>query len=373
MKRQVLSMIVMMLLIVFFVSGAHAAEGNGSRIQMAILLDTSGSMEGLIEQAKSQLWKIVNELTLAKKNGKSPDMEVALFEYGKSSIPASEGYLRMIVPLSTDLDRISEELFKLRTNGGNEFCGQVIQASTQGLKWSPDHDHLKVIVIAGNEPFTQGTVDYRVTCKEAIAKGIIVNTIFCGNYDEGVRTNWKDGADLADGRYVNIDQNQQMVHIDAPQDEEILRLGRELNKTYIAYGRAGAAKKERQAEQDSLAFSVSPGVMLERVVTKSSKQYQNKAWDLVDAEMAGEVDVAAVKEKDLPEEMQKMTVEERNHYIGDKKKERKALQDKINKLNKERRLYVENQRKEPSETNTLDQAVIKALRRQAKARGFTFE
>ena len=279
----------------------------------------------------------------------------------------------MIVPLSTDLDRISEELFKLRTNGGDEYCGQVIQASTQGLKWCADHDHLKVIVIAGNEPFTQGTVDYRAACKAAIAKGIMVNTIYCGDYHEGVRTNWKDGADLADGRYMNIDQDRKAVHIDAPQDEEILRLGQALNKTYIAYGRAGAAKKERQSEQDSLASAMSPGVMLERVVTKSSKQYKNKAWDLVDAETAGEVDVAAVNAEDLPEEMQKMSGEERKSYIDDKKKARKGLQEKINSLNKERRLYVETQRATLSETDTLDQAVIKALKGQAETKGFVFE
>jgi len=373
MKIKLISMIVTVLSMVCFFSGAHAASGNGSRIQMAILLDTSGSMEGLIEQAKSQLWRIVNEMTLAKKGGQRPDMEVALFEYGKSSIPASEGYLRMIVPLSNDLDRISEELFKLKTNGGDEFCGQVIQASTQSLQWSPDHDHLKVIVIAGNEPFTQGPVDYRVACKEAVARGITINTIFCGNYDKGVKTNWKDGADLADGRYMNIDQNQKMVHVGAPQDEEILRLGQELNKTYIAYGRAGAAKKERQSEQDSLAFSMAPGVMLERAVTKSSKQYQNKAWDLVDAEIAGEVDVAEVKDEDLPQEMRGMTIEERKQYVEGRKKERKALQEEINRLNKERRLYVENQRKNLSETQTLDQAVIKALKSQAETKGFAFE
>jgi hypothetical protein len=110
-------------------------------VQMAILLDTSGSMEGLIEQAKTQLWKIVNEMALAKKSGQTPKLEVALYEYGKSSIPASEGYLRMIVPLSVDLDRISEELFKLKTNGGSEYCGKVIQSASRELRWSKNNNH----------------------------------------------------------------------------------------------------------------------------------------------------------------------------------------------------------------------------------------
>jgi hypothetical protein len=221
--------------------GSSPAESGKPLIQMGILLDTSGSMEGLIEQAKTQLWKIVNEMALAKKGGKTPRLLVGLYEYGKSSIPASEGYLRMIVPLSEDLDRISEELFKLSTNGGSEFCGQVIQAATQGLKWSQSPQDYRVIFIAGNEPFTQGHVDYKVACKAAISKGIIVNTIFCGNHQQGIRTFWKHGADLADGKYMNIDHNQKIAHISAPQDKKIVELGKELNKTYLAYGSSGQA------------------------------------------------------------------------------------------------------------------------------------
>ena len=94
-------------------------------VELVICLDTSGSMSGLIEQAKMQLWKIVNEMATAKRGKRSPLLEVALYEYGKSSIPASQGYIKMLVPLTTDLDRISEELFKLRTNGGSEYCGMV--------------------------------------------------------------------------------------------------------------------------------------------------------------------------------------------------------------------------------------------------------
>ena len=291
-------------------------------IQMAILLDTSGSMEGLIEQAKTQLWKIVNEMALAKQKGVSPQLEVALYEYGKSSIPASEGYMRMIAPLSVDLDLISEELFKLRTNGGSEYCGMVIQSAVKGLKWTRSHDHLKVIFIAGNEPFTQGSVDYKNACKESITNGIIVNTIFCGNYQEGVNTHWKDGADLADGKYMNIDQNKKIAHISAPQDKEIVALGKQLNQTYVAYGKTGGRKKERQEAQDLNAASVNEAVMVQRSVTKASKQYTNVAWDLVDAEKEGKVKVEELDEEELPEEMRKMNKKERKEYIEKKKKER---------------------------------------------------
>src|SRR5690606_16450630 len=137
------------------------------RIELALLLDTSNSMDGLIHQAKSQLWKIVNELTSCRKGGHSPDLRVALYEYGNSGLPDDGGWVRQVLPLTDNLDDVSEKLFALKTNGGDEYCGRVIQAATDGLDWSDDDEDLKIIVIAGNEPFTQGNVDYKKACRAA--------------------------------------------------------------------------------------------------------------------------------------------------------------------------------------------------------------
>jgi hypothetical protein len=231
------------------------------RIQLAILLDTSGSMSGLINQARSQLWKVVNEFALAKRDGKAPTLEVALYEYGKDSLPAKEGYIRMIVPLSNDLDRVSEELFKLTTNGGSEYCGQVIDRSVRELKWSDYPRDLKCIFIAGNEEFTQGPVNFREACKSATAKNITVSTIFCGDHQEGINTNWADGAKLADGSYLSINQDEQVASVAAPQDKELVKLNAQLNRTYLAYGEKKNRESAiaRQLVQDANAAKAAPG------------------------------------------------------------------------------------------------------------------
>ncbi|HEX9251046.1 MAG TPA: vWA domain-containing protein [Ignavibacteriaceae bacterium] len=346
---------------------------KNSSIQLALLLDTSGSMDGLIDQAKSQLWKIVNELATSKKNGRPVNLNVALYEYGKQSIPADEGYLRNIVPFTGDLDKISDELFKLRTNGGDEYCGKVILNAVENLQWNKSNDNLKIIFIAGNEPFTQGDIDYKTACQNAIKKGIVVNTIFCGNYDEGVQTMWKDGADLADGKYMNIDHNAAIIHIDAPQDAEIIRLGQELNKTYIAFGSAGREKKEMQAEQDANSMSLSPGVMVERSVTKSGGQYKNSGWDLVDAKKDGSVKIEDLKDEDLPVEMKEMTVQERKSYVDKMEKDREQIQNQINKLNDERSKYIAQKMIQNKNENTLDAVMIKTIREQAKQKNYKFE
>lgn len=345
---------------------------ENNSIQLALLLDTSGSMDGLIDQAKSQLWKIVNELATSKKDGKPVNLNVALYEYGKQSIPADEGYLRNIVPFTQDLDKIFDELFKLRTNGGDEYCGRVILNAIENLQWNKSNDNLKIIFIAGNEPFTQGGVDYKSACQKAVKKGIIINTIFCGSYDEGIQTMWKDGADLADGNYMNIDHNAAIVHINAPQDAEIIKLGQQLNKTYIAFGNAGREKKEMQAEQDANSMSLSPGVMVERSVTKSGSQYKNSTWDLVDAKNDGSVKIEELKDEELPDEMRKMTVQERKVYLDKMGKEREKIQTEINKLNDERSKYVAQKMLENKNENTLDAVMIKTIREQAKQKNYSF-
>ncbi len=137
-------------------------------------------------------------------DGSRPQIKIALYEYGNDGLPASEGYVRQVSGLTDDLDLISEKLFALTSNGGNEFCGKVIRTSLNQLAWSSSNADLKVIFIAGNEPFTQGSVSYRIACSVAKEKGVVVNTIFCGDFDEGVRTNWRDGANITDGSYMSI-------------------------------------------------------------------------------------------------------------------------------------------------------------------------
>ena len=368
------------MIVIFLVVVAISSSGLMARkpvkqplIQLAILLDTSGSMEGLIEQAKTQLWKIVNEMAMARKWRRSPRVEVALYEYGKSSLPASEGFMRMIVPLTTDLDRISEELFRLRTNGGSEYCGRVIRSSLQELRWSSSQSDYKVIFIAGNEPFTQGNVDYRQACADSISKGVIVNTIFCGNHQQGVRTFWQHGAELADGQYMSINHNQKIVHLQAPQDKELVVLGQELNKTYIAFGRGGKGKKERQSKQDRNALAMNESVMVQRSITKASKQYTNSGWDLVDAEKEGKVKVEELKDEQLPQEMQSMDQKERRVYLRKMAEKRKNLQSRIRRLKSERDKHLASKKKETAQHSTLDTVLIKTVRKQAEKKKFKFK
>ncbi len=343
------------------------------RIQLAILLDTSNSMDGLIGQAKAQLWKVVNELARARRGGRHPQLEVALFEYGNDGLRASEGYLRMVSDLTADLDLISEKLFGLTTNGGDEYCGEVIGRAVDRLSWSGSDDVLKVIYIAGNEPFDQGRASYKGSAVRAVRKGIVVNTIFCGSFDEGVATFWKDGAIRAEGRYMSIDQDAAVEDIVTPFDADIVRLGEELNGTYVAYGQEGEASKNRQVAQDKNAAVMGAATSVQRSVAKAQGAYVNEKWDLADAVQSGAVKIASLKDDELPVEMRKMTPAERQKYVDGLVARRADVQRQINELNEQRRTYVEAETKDRAESSTLGQAILLAVKEQAEQKGFALE
>lgn len=353
-------------------SNTPTAPEEPQSIMLALLLDTSNSMDGLIDQAKSQLWKIVNELAAAKcQDGKRPRIKIALYEYGNSGLSDHRGYIRQVSPLTNDLDLISEKLFALSTNGGDEYCGQVIQTSLRELEWTSSKSDLRMIFIAGNEPFTQGEVPYRVACALANEKDVVVNTIFCGNFNEGIETQWKHGADLTGGTFMSIEQNSKTVYVPTPYDKQIDALNEKLNNTYVHYGRQGQQKKEMQSEQDNNAASYGESNKVERAISKSSHAYTNSSWDMVDAYKENKKVVEETKEEELPTEMKRMNAEQRKAYVLQKSTEREQVQKEIQTLSVKRQEFIK-QNQPKATTNMLDEAMINAVKSRAKAKNLSF-
>lgn len=347
------------------------SKPDKNTIKVALLLDTSNSMDGLINQAKTQLWEIVNELSYAKCGKEEPNLQIALYEYGNDNLSSREGYIRQVIGFTEDLDDISEKLFALKTNGGNEFCGEVIKTSLKQLAWGKNKGDLKLIFIAGNEPFTQGKIRYEDAAAQANEQGVVVNTIFCGNYQTGIYGKWQNGARLTNGDYMAIDHNESIVHIASPYDAEIIILNKKLNKTYVYYGSKGYSKMANQALQDSNAAELDEVVEVKRAVSKSSRIYKNSSWDLVDAEKKKDFSYDKLNKKSLPKELQGKSTTELKKYVAEQSAKRKEIQKKINELNAKRNKYVAEKQKETN-TKSLDKAMIAAIKKQAKTKNYSW-
>lgn len=344
------------------------------KIQVALLLDTSSSMDGLIDQAKSRLWNIVNTLTTLRYEGKKPSIEISLYEYGNDGLSADGGFIRQVTPLTSDLDLLSEKLFALRTNGGLEYCGQVIQTSTNELKWDDNKNSMKLIYIAGNEPFNQGKINYIEAISDAVKKGIYVNTIHCGDDYSGRNGMWKDGADKGNGEYFFIDHNQKVIYIPTPYDVRIDDCNTRLNNTYIYYGAQGGKMKERQMEQDMMAAEVSSENKVTRAAAKANYGYSNASWDLVDAiEMDG-ANLKDIDKSTLPEKYRKMNDAQLKKEIENMTSERKKIQKEILELNTEREKFIQTELAKRGEGDTdLGTAITNAVLRFAKEKGYIQE
>jgi len=175
---------------------------------------------------------------------------------------------------------------------------------------------------------------------------------------------------------MSINQDERVVHVEAPQDKELARLGAELNKTYVAYGAAPAREQavKRQEAQDANAAGLSSSAAADRAAFKGKGQYNNVGWDLVDACNRSGVKIEDVKEDQLPENLRKMSVEERKKYVAEKTAEREKIQAEINKLSSERGKYIaaEQQKQTAQGGKTLDAAMMRAVRDQAAKNDFKF-
>jgi TolB-like protein len=351
--------------------------GNKPLVQVAILLDTSNSMDGLINQARTQVWKIVNELVSSEKSGSKPVIQVALYEYGNTALSGDSGWIRQVLPFTEDLDSVAKELFALKTNGGDEYCGRVIKAAVDGLKWSDKSDVYKAIFIAGNEPFTQGQLPFQEAVAAAKAKNIFVNTVYCGARQQGIAEQWKAAAELADGDYANIDQSLRDYEVSAPQDNKIAELSGKLNDTYVVYGAAGKAKMAEKREVSNMARSAGAAVAAERAAFQASAPAgalaADSSWDVVSAVESGAVKRDEIKKEQLPDELKKLDKAGLNKYLDGKLAERKQIKEEINRLQAQRKAYIAQEEKKRAGGNTLDKAMIDTIRRQATRRGYKFD
>ncbi len=343
------------------------------KVQVAMLLDTSNSMDGLIEQAKNRLWDIVNTMSTLYYKEEEIELEIALYQYGNDHLSPEKYYVQKVLSFTSNLDDISEKLFALTTNGGEEYCGAVMKNALNNLEWSNRSQDIRLIYIAGNEAFTQGPISYGGVIKEfAVPKDVKINTIFCGGFQQGVSGEWANGAKLGNGKYFAINSDASVRHIATPYDDDIIRCNLKLKNTYIGYGNNKEAKMSKMNAQDENAKSLSEANYTKRIVSKSKKaMYNNESWDLVDKYEKKLDEIDDIDEENLPEEMQSMSGEEKVAFVKKKSKEREEVVKEIADLNRKRQAYIREKTKEEDSGDDLGMAIQNSIIELATSKNYT--
>ncbi|HYH66040.1 MAG TPA: vWA domain-containing protein [Urbifossiella sp.] len=392
MSRLLVCVAILALPLAFGAPAAPAQEPRPARpvaapkaIDLVLCLDVSNSMDGLIDSAKLKLWDIVNELARLRP---TPDLRVALYSYGHTSYTPESGWVKKELDLTADLDDVYKALNGLRTKGGTELVARVSKAALVDQPWSRSPGALKLLFVCGNEGVDQ---DRQTTLDEvadlAKGRGVILNTVYCGRSGTVEAGGWAMLAEKAGGKALVIDQNRALVAA-VPKtefDDQILKLGDDLGKTYLAYGKEGADRFANQKAQDDNALKAThagpggfgggaPQAALARAASKAGELYRNERWDLID-KMKGDktFDLAKVPAAELPADVAKLPPAERAGYVQKKADERVANQKRIADLTAQRQRKLDDERakgpRNPAD-QALDEAVRGVVRDQARAAGF---
>jgi hypothetical protein len=345
-------------------AGPNQQANQTKNVDLVIALDTSNSMDGLIDAAREKLWDVVTVLGKAKPR---PVLRVGLISYGNTAYSAQAGWVRKDLDLTTNLDEVYAKLFALRTSGGDEYVARAVRDAVEQMQWSKDEGTLRMIFVAGNEPANQ---DPKVSVESAISgarqHNIFVNAIYCGSPQAGEAVGWRQVATIGKGQFAAIDQNQQ-VAIATPMDDELNRLSGELNRTYVGYGAQARDRAEAQAVGDRAAFGKSPSAGAGRAAAKATSLYKNDEWDAVDARKAGKK-IAF----EPTSELGRMSESERNAFLDKKQKDREALQKQIEQLSGQRQGYIAAEKAKKKGSLTFDDAIMGAVKSEAEASGFGF-
>ena len=356
-----------------------AKAAKKPRIEVCFVLDTTGSMGGLIAGAKQKIWAVANMMISGKPK---PDIHIGLIGYRDKG----DAYVTKTFPLSDDIDDIYGKLMAFKAQGGGdtpEAVNQALHEAVHKMKWSPSDDVLKVIFLVGDAPphmdYKQD-IKYTVTCKQAAKAGLIINTIQCGTMATTTPI-WKEIAAKAEGKFNQILQDGGVLAMATPFDKEIALCNVALGKTVCYYGDAKAQifaaskvtaslRASREAAADRLSFldkAKKPGVASPEVITGGG--------DLTDLLANKKIELKNIEEKKLPENVRKMKPKEREAYFAKQVENRKKAQTELAGLLKKRNAFITKKTAELKKAGKLegfDAQVQDLIREQAAPKGIAY-
>jgi hypothetical protein len=343
------------------VAAAPAPKVKRPKVEVVFLIDTTGSMSGLIAGAKAKIWTICNQIGGGKP---TPDLKVGLVAYRDKG----DVYITQVHDLRDDLDSIYAALQTFEANGGGdtpEHVNQGLYDAVHKVSWSTDKRVIKIIFLVGDAPAHMDYTDdvkYPVTCKKAVEKGIIINTIRCGT-DLDCEKHWKDIAEKAGGSYATIPQAGGTRSFTTPQDKRLAEINAALLKTVLVWG--DKAKRDLDSKKVATARTMPEDAAAERV-SFFAKESKVAVYDLLDCIRGGKVKLAGMKDEELPDELKTLGAKARLDFIDKLASERGKLLREAAELDKLRMAAIA---KELARNKTsFDAQVMEMLRKQTMRR-----
>jgi Mg-chelatase subunit ChlD len=334
-------------------------------VEVVFCLDTTGSMGGLINAAKQKIWAISNQISSGTP---TPKVKVGLVAYRDRR----DAYVTKIFDLTDDLDAIHGHLMGFQAQGGGdrpESVNQALNEAVTKMTWSNDKKTLKLIFLVGDAPPHMDYPDdvkYPETCKLAVARDIIINTVQCGPSPD-TRKFWEEICRLGEGSYVQIDQKGgPIVAVTTPFDADLAKINRELTATTLTYG-------NRQTQSEGLAkkaanATLAPGIAADRAAFYARNAAGGTAYDLLTNIQQGKVQLDKLTKDELPAELKNLSLPEQKAYLEKLETRRKELSEQAISLDRKRSQFIAQKQAEDNRNRArdrFDNQVLRILQRQA--------
>jgi len=339
-----------------------------SSVEVVFVLDTTGSMGGLLEGAKQKVWSIANEIAKGKP---APDIKMGLIAYRDRG----DQYVTKVVNLSRDLDKMYSELLSLKADGGGDGPEHVLQAlddAAAKITWEDDSRTFRVVYLVGDAPPHRDygdTPDLEKLLQRLVRKGVVVNTVQCGS--EGATTaEWRKIARLGEGRFLAIPQDGGVVAVATPFDERLAKLNAELESTMLGYGSRRNEAAEAKGMMARLSAVAPAAAAADRAAFKSSRGFGSEL-DLVEAVSGGKMDLAKAREAELPDSFKGLSAADRRAKLEGISRRREGLRKQIGELSQKRSDYIRKQAP-AGPKDSFDAKLVDSLKAQAGRKGIAY-
>lgn len=335
-----------------------AHEKPVSRIQLCLILDVSGSMDGLLYQAQTQIWSLLDYTKAFERKSRETVVEIALITVGNGPAYQEQGFINIDSDFTTHRDSLADKLFLLKTIGSSEQYGNAIHRALNTLTWDKNSD-FKTIIILGNEEFDQGKVDYLEACRKAADLDIIINTIYCGDWQKGIDTYWEEASKTGKGAYTHIDQSSQ-ANLATPFDSQVFRM---YGKYLLTYGDSSVVKllNKMQKKQVSPAYR-------DMLLYRLGQQKIEK--DIIDLFEDSDWNLDQINPEFIPDDLKELGDRGLKEYLVKKAQERYNAKDAIAIYRKKINEYIAMRAEASTSGKTLKDATQEILGTQLKARKF---
>ena len=354
----------------------HITKSANPKVDVVFVLDTTGSMGGLIQTAKEKIWSIATTMASAQQ---TPDIRIGLVAYRDRG----DAYVTKVVDLSSDLDSVYATLMDFQAHGGGdtpESVNKALYDAVHNVSWSESDEAYQVIFLVGDAPphMDYNEVRYPEIVASATEKGIVINTIQCGDIPHTIAP-WTQIAHLSQGEFFQVEQAGGAVAFTTPFDEKIAELSAKLDDTRLYFGtpEEKAKMSQKVAATEKLNEGASVASRARRGTFNASAGGRDNLLgdnELVAAVSSGAVDLDELEEDALPEALKPMARAEQEAYVGGLADERAELQRQIQNLAQDRSAFLSKKVEEAGGMeSSLDAQLYEAVKEQAGEAGLEYK